>query len=238
MAAGTQVVDMQKAENGVYSSTATWGDTSTVAYHRLQVTKPGLLYVAGAKYSYGNQYGMYITLCNSKMQNVDCYSSGQYVTSSDGAYYGVKKGTYYIKVTGYDTYTVAASLKNMADKGGASKKKATTIKHKKQITGVMAAGEKAKKADWFKFNMTKSKKLYLTLSTAGNGYFAFYIYGPSYKNGLYVASLKNSGGKYYSTNSLTRKASKIKAGTYYIKVVRSSSSASSSGAYTIKWQMK
>lgn len=238
MAAGVKEVDLVPNESGAYVYTGVLEDSNTTVYHRLVVKKSGMMAVAGASFSSsGTQWGLSVTLCNSKKQVVEP-SSSTYVSSDKVATYGVKPGTYYIMVKNQKTYVVSAAVQTMADKGGASKKKATTIKHKKTITGIMPAGEKASKTDWFKLKMSKSKKLQLTIKAEGNGYFDFYLYGPSYKNGIRIDSIKNGSGKYYSVQGFTRKKAKIKKGTYYIKVMRSSYSKKASGAYSIKWAMK
>lgn len=239
MAAGVLDVEMTANGQGAYVYTGMMPDYNTTVYHKITVNKSGALAVAGASFSdYGNQWGLSVVLCNSKKQPIE-YSSS-YVNSDDVATYGVRPGTYYIQVKNQKNYVVSAAVQSIADKGGASKKKATNIKHKKTITGVMPAGEKAKKADWFKLKMTKNKKLQLNISVEANGYIEFYLYGPSYKKGVRIDSIKSGSGKYYSINALTRKKSKIKAGTYYIKAVRSnySSNKKASGVYTIKWAMK
>ena len=236
-------VDMQLNENGVYVASGVNVDTSANIYHKLTVNSSGLLTVGAneiyvSSYS-GNvsYYGMYVQLYNSKMKLLDIYDSGEYVNAvnEDVAVYGVKKGTYYIKVSGEQNYAIAASFEKTTNKGGTSKKKATTLKHNRTTSGIMPAGEKSSATDWYKFKVTKSKKLRLNISTTGNGYFKFYLYGPSYKNGCYIDSLWNEKGTYYSINSLTRKKLKVKTGTYYIKVVRSTKK--SSGKYTLRWKL-
>ena len=111
-------------------------------------------------------------------------------------------------------------------------------KYKKQIMGVMPAGEKASAADWYKIKMPKNKKLELSISQEGSGAFQFYLYGPSYKKGIRIDTLENASGKYTSIDARTRKASKIKGGTYYIKVCRPSYDRKANGIYTIKWRAK
>lgn len=241
MAAGTKVVDMKKASNGVYQYNGVLEDRNTTVYHRLVVNKSGVLQIAGASISEysGSRWGLNVILCNSNKKSLESGSYGQYVSTDNIAFYGVKRGVYYIKVSGEKLYTLAASFSPMADKGGASKKKATTIKHKKTITGVMPAGEKAKKADWFKIKVTKKKKLCFTINNMGNGTFDFYIYGPKLPKGGSRGSVSAANkGTFYIVNGFTRKPIKVSKGTYYIKVVRSSYSKKASGGYSIQWKMK
>lgn len=239
MAAGEKVVDMTAASDSSYVYTGVEEDGQTTVYHRFVVPSTGSLAVSGNSISsLGTTYGISVALCDSNFKVLDPSSSGAYVNAADGdaEIYGVAKGTYYLKVTNYKNYVIAASFEKRTDKGGATKKKAAAIKQGKTVWGVMASGEKQSKADWYKFNVTKSKKLQLTVAVEGNGYLKFSVYGPSYKSGTSLGSLKNSSGTYYSINSLTRKKIKIKTGTYYIKVTRSTQGGS--GSYSIKWKLK
>lgn len=241
MAAGDKVVDMVPGTNGIFSYGGVEADSQTTVYHRITLPSAGELTVSGYSISaLNNHYGLQVALCNSSFQVLDPYTNGAYVNSdiSDGEMYGVAKGTYYLKVSGYKTYVLAAQFTAKTDKGGATKKKAASIKQKKTVYGVMAAGEKAKKADWYKFQVTRAKKLQITVGTEGNGYLEFYVYGPSYKSGARLGSMKNEKSTYYSINSLTRKKISVKPGTYYIKVIKSSYSQKGSGVYSLSWKLK
>lgn len=242
-AAGTKTVDMSLDSSGAYVYAGEEADYETTVYHRFDVPSSGLIAVTGASrnvYTGAITGGFLVSLYDSSMTPLDKSSSGAYVNaaSSDVEYYGVSKGTYYLKVSGEKKYAVGAAFQKVSDKAGASKAKARTIKQKKEVKGVLAAGEKAKKADWYKFKVTKSKKLKLELSTGGNGYIEFYLYGPSYKKGIRIDALKNEGGTYFSVNGANRKKIKVKPGTYYIRVRRASYDTKASGIYSIKWQLK
>ena len=64
------------------------------------------------------------------------------MSTEDVASYWVKPGTYYILVKNQKYYVVSASMKSMADRGGASKKKATTIKYNKKSYRCYASRKK------------------------------------------------------------------------------------------------
>lgn len=238
-AAGVLDVDMQK-NNQAYVYTGVLEDYETTVYHRIVIKKAGALVIAGNSIEEdGSRYGLSFSLCDRNKRLLEPYQS-TYVSTGEYATYGVRPGTYYIRVKNEKYYVLSAALQKFADKGGTSKKNATKIAHKKKITGVLAAGEKGKKADWFKLVVPKDKKLQIELDTAGNDSIAFYMYGPSYPKGVYIDSLMNKSGKYYSvrTSGLTEKKSKVKKGTYYIKVIRSSKKKTASGVYSIRWIMK
>lgn len=229
-----RIVDMQPQGNGVYSYTEQDGDYSNV-YHRMNVPVTGALVVSGkSMYSFGDS-SIGFKVYNSKMQEL---TSSSYVNANDSEYatYGVKAGTYYIKTNGYRRYTIAASYEKISDKAGAKKAKAKTLKQGKGMSGVVALGEKSSAADWYKFKVKKGKVLNLEISTLGNGYLRYTIYGPSYKKGLRIADQKNESGAYRSIRLGSNKKSKVKAGTYYIKVTKASYDKQASGVYNIKWK--
>lgn len=237
--AASKTVNMKKDTNGTLYY---MGSAEGTVYHKITVKKDGVLLVSGfSKTGSGSTRGVNIWLCNSKKKSLEIKSAGTYVgsqTAESFSYYGVKKGTYYIKVKNQPYYCVAARVQTVADKGASSKGKATTIKQNKTMKGLMPAGESATKADWYKFKVTSKKVLNLKLQALGTGSFRFYLYGPSYKNGILIDTLLNTGGEYVSVNSRRAKI-KVKPGTYYIKVVRGTGkSKKASGFYSVRWNLK
>ena len=210
------------------------GYTGTI-YHKFTVPASGILAVSGNKsYSWGTG-SMNVTICNSKKKELT-YSN--YVNASSDRYltYGIKKGTYYLKTSGNSNYVLACSFTKVADKGAASKSKAYSVTQKKVITGVIPMGENQSKADWFKIKVGKNKKLYFDIASSCSGKIRFQLYGPSVKSGCTIATISKGEGNYYIGNLVTRKATKLKAGTYYVKVSRSTKSAT--GIYSFKYRLK
>lgn len=232
-----RIVDMAAQSDGTYQYIELAGNYGDVTYHRISVPASGILAVAGGSInSYSGQTGSIdVKFCNSQRKEL---SSVSYVNVENDKYvfYGVKAGTYYLKVSGYKTYVISAAFEKTTDKGGAKKSKAYTLKQGKSVKGVMPIGEKASAADWYKFKVKKGKVLNLEIQTAGNGYLRYTIYGPSYKKGLRIADQKYETGQYRSIRLGSNKKSKIKAGTYYIKVTRAPYDKKASGAYSIKWK--
>lgn len=243
MAAGTQVVDMTADGNGGYTYTGKEVDSTTTYYHRIVVPSAGMLEIGGYKvYVYktlppSTGY-LPISLCDANFAPLDASSYVSVNGADDTEVYGLKKGVYYIKITGCENYVLAAQYTKYTDNGGSSKKKAKTFKLNKTVKGVVAAGEKKTKADWFKVKVTKKKRLYLTITAQGNAPIAFKLYGPSYKNGISLGTLYNQTGTYWSVSGLSRKKTKVTPGTYYIKVTRSTSYPAGSGVYSIKCKLK
>lgn len=232
--AANKVVDMKAGTNGGYTYVGVNESSSNTVYHKLKVKSSGALVVSGnTVYSWGTS-GISVVLCNSKYQVIDSSSYGSFVnaTNEKAQVYGVKKGTYYLKVSGRTNYILATGFKSWTDKGGNSKNKAKTIKINKTVKGVMPAGEN--KADWYKFKVTKNKKLKLTISEEGNGGVQFTVYGPGISKSGSSISCYNAG----KTTWLSRGSKKVKAskGTYYIKVTRTSKKTS--GVYSVKCTLK
>ena len=242
LAAGTRTVTMRTV-NGAYISSgkdANVKDYKKTVYHKLQVNKSGYLAVTGlSKNDSGTKRNMKVVLCNSKKQVVEVLSSGTSVDAEKTriAQYGVAKGTYYLKVSGQKNYSLAAKLVGISDKSGSSKSKAAYVAQNAETKGLLAAGESASKADWYRFRVTKSKVLKLKLKAYGNGKMSFYVYGPSYPNGCLLKSFINGDATLRSARG--DRALKVRTGTYYIKVVRRSGNAykKSSGMYSLKWQL-
>ncbi len=230
-AASTKTVNMESVGSGMYIHIGTMKRGKGTVYHRVKVKKKGILIVAGAAIAEdGTPYGMAVRLCDSKKRSLEPYKRS-YVSTEEFTCYGINPGTYYIQVQNQTYYSVSATSLKIQDNGGNTKKKAQKIVHKKRISGLMAAGEKGNSADWFKFTLTKNNKVKIELETMGNDAFSFYLYGPSYKKGIDIASLKNDTVDFQ--NNIT-----LKKGTYYIKVVRASKKSMASGAYGIRWSMQ
>lgn len=239
-AAANKVVNMTY-QNGMNLYVGQNESTANTVYHKFTVPASGALVVTGnTVYSWGRS-SISVTLCNRKYQSIDSSSSGAYVNAQNESaqVYAVKKGTYYLKVSGRSNYIIGAQFTKWTDKGGASKSKAKTIKVNKTYKGMMPAGESYKKADWYKFKVTKSKKMKLTVGVEGNGYFEFRLYGPGLsKSGAYFGSVKNSARSSWLVNARNNKKVKASRGTYYLKVTRSSSSKKASGIYNVKFTLK
>lgn len=206
--------------------------------------------ITNASKKYSDSYG-YITLCNSKKKAIG--QSKEYWWT-DSSYklrkvktYGVKKGqTYYFKVQCASGVKFTATVKSVKKSTANSRKKAKSIAKKKQVTGVMIAGEN--KADWYKINLTRNQGLKLTFSAKTNGKGAY--------SGIKFTLYKSNGQVYRSSQGreatawvsprypnnwlkISRYTSSgqmlgIDPGTYYVKVERYDKY--SSGYYTLQWQ--
>lgn len=215
--------------------------------HKLVVPSDGVMYFSGVEYSsYSDSvYGLSFSLLNSSYTPINRYgSSTTYVNGADqnsSSYYRVyalKKGIYYLRVTGTKNYRIIGKFKAVADQGKAKKKKGTNLKRGKVMTALFAAGERYSKAEWFKIKVTKSRKIKLTVFVYGDASYRVYLYGPKpYKkgdSGTYLTESNCGTITYGIRKGFSSKLKKLNKGTYYVKVVRTSNDTS--GYCSLKWK--
>jgi hypothetical protein len=194
------------------------GSTDTEAFY-LKWVAPATGLVTFSDTVGASYYG---TLLNTSMQPV---SDRGFIWSGTLSV-AVKKGTtYYLKLEptiSDDTRQIGISVTNYKASNNKTQKKAVTLKKNKANTSVIVAGDT--KYHWYKIKLTKKKVLNVTISAAGNGKYACVLVN---SKGKQVTSFSGYNGKY-------KTYSKIKKGTYYLKV--KNGSATSSGKYTIKYK--
>ena len=241
----------------------TWGDAipcatsakSMIIYnapdnpmlHKLVVPRNGMVYFSGkyrSPYS-GKEYGLSFSLLKTNYQSINRYgSSSTYVDMTDQnsssfmRAYALKRGTYYVRVTsmkGYD-YMIRTLFKAVNDQGNTvKKKKGTNLKKKATMSALFGAADTNSKTEWFKFKLKKPKKVTLTAGAYGDASYRVTFYGPKpYKKGrtFYVSSGYIKSYKYWIQKG--RKKLKLKKGTYYIRIQRTSNDVS--GYCTISWK--
>lgn len=243
--AASKTVNMQK-KSSTFSYVGQCGSGTTV-YHKFSLSKPSYVMVTGAESLTTTTIGMQVTLCNRKKKALDSAQDvnlSNPASSSTFAEYALAKGIYYIKVSNAGRYGLVIGTANkvgkikITDPGGKSKSKAKTIKKKKTVAGIIAAGDSKGKADWFKFKVTKKKVLKFKLYAEGTSMVNFTLYGPSYKKGRTMAKLRNNGVSLRTINKWSGKSLKVTPGTYYIRVRRSSGykKKAKSAVYYINWR--
>lgn len=214
---------------------ANWSGYNNTTYHKVVIPAEGYIKVVGwgrSAYS-SNKYGMYTQLLDSKKKALDGKYTliSAYTTPAYTTYYGVKKGTYYIKLTNESLYTLKYTYTKQKDQSGASKAKATKLAKNVYKNGLAIAGEKGNKADWFKFTLPKAQKVTLTFGSRSNKYLQCELISgiPGYT--LY-------GGRAYAKNGkdTIKSSTTLRKGTYYVKVSRMSNDKQASGNYYLKWK--
>lgn len=187
---------------------------SSVFDVKIKAEKTGLLTL---RQYYSNSW--YCTFLDSKKRAISASLWNWGGTNS----VAVKKGkTYYFRINasiGDDDRVLAYSISGASAAKNTSKKKATKLKKGKKKTTLIMAGDK--KWHYYKFKMTKKKKLNMSFTAEGNGNYTYQLLKG--KKSLYV-SVDNSKKKMTTY-------SKLKKGTYYIRIKMKSKS---SGRFTMK----
>ena len=207
-----------------------------VQYKKINVKKSGKLTIKSKMYKnlsevydtqLVNEDGDRFTLCDKNKKELTGSSNG---TSK---IYGVKKGTYYIKLDSsyrdYRAYSVSFSGAGLA---GNKKKSAKTITNKWKSYTMLSTGSQESSAQWYKFTLKKAKKLEVYVNNLTDTNVIVEIYN---KNGLdgsiFVEKGTNSGGIYHVQN---HKEINWDKGTYYIKVKRQYASSTGGGIVKVK----
>lgn len=192
-------------------------------YFKVRATSAGYITVQANNLS-GN-----VTLMNSSKKKAlsNAVSARDY--SPTKVTFGVKKGTYYIKAKNNDTndgiYQIKYTNKRIKEKSGKKKSRAVLLKKKRTKKGTIVAGEK--RTDWYKFRVTKKKRVRITVKGATNN---------NLKVVIYKGKKRVGSGTYrnYHKRLTLRSYGKLSKGTYYIKVYRGS--RTSSGWYSLSWR--
>lgn len=175
-----------------------------------------------------NTYGRYITICNSKKKAI---SQKVYTSSSDNytALFGLKKGTYYVKISSIGTYCIGLTNSKKGTISATSKKKAKKITS--SYKNYIIPASTSKSSAWFKYDMKKSAKKTLSICYNGNYSVKATIYKGS--KAVYTYTIYNGKGLDFSYTNLARtKKVKWQTGTYYVKI--SKNQKTDSGLISIK----
>ncbi|MDY3918714.1 MAG: hypothetical protein SOZ59_06885 [Candidatus Limivivens sp.] len=213
----------------VKNTTQKYGD---VYYYKIVVPKTGYLAVEG--YGFSNysdsRYSLSVKLCDSKKKELETYRTSLTSSHSCKSYYGVKKGTYYLKVED-SNYRLRYSFKAVTEKSGTAQKKAVSVPKNKTVGGLAIAGEKGTKIDYYKITLTKAQKITFTFGAKANSWIQFKIVPANTKQIIFGSSVY----RWDTTETVVTK-DKFPKGTYYIQVYRMSNDADTSGYYTLKWK--
>ena len=234
-------VEAQASSRTVNLSNNKWytnnSSSRQTVYHRIKVSKPGYITLSGNGIGvWSPKTSLRYNLTNNKKKNL---TNIKFLPDSPSNYTGrkaftdhfaVKKGTYYIKVTD-SRYRLKYKFTASKDQSGASKAKAKNIGRGKTAKGLLIAGEKGGKSDWFKFTLPRAQKIKLTFNSRANDWVQYKLVPANSRISITGASSHTWAKKLSGT---TR--SVFPAGTYYIQVTRMSKDKNTSGYYTVSWK--
>lgn len=196
-------------------------NNSTDVYKKIKVTKDGCLAVCATSFSISSSgnttsYGNSITLCNSKKKAI---SNKGYTPSNLNYtnYYGVKKGTYYIKLSTPGYYNIQAKMVRKATPVATKKTAAKKVTSSNKYYTLPASTSKS--SAWFKFTINKPKKLTLTTSFTGDYSTRMTVYKGS--KVVYTCSLYDGSKRTLKYQTLAGKETTWPKGTYYVKISKS-----------------
>lgn len=218
---------------------ADYGTATESIYYKISIPRSGYISVTLKEYE-DKIYDGYITLYTSKKKKI---SKALPYRSNSGyykAYFAVKKGTYYVRVTdcsgvkkGYYRYGIRYTYQAQNITNSYKKSKAKTIKRKHTIKNVVYNSNKTT-THWYKITVPKkgSKSNQIDIDTTKiksiGGNIKVYTPGGGYYYGKFTK--KYYGGGYINIGNKGKR--KGKSTTLYIKVTIP---AYSGGMYKIKY---
>ncbi|MDY3919736.1 MAG: hypothetical protein SOZ59_12200 [Candidatus Limivivens sp.] len=207
-------------------------------FHKVKVSKTGVLGIqAYCLTSSGKKTIIQIGLLNSKGQPMEKKYRVMTSSNSYSAYYGVKKGTYYIATYGSYAYRIQYKVTGVTENSGSSQSSAKTIDRAVVRNGLVTMGESRTKSDWYKIRIVNRKSFQLSFSALTNGGdLVVQVQIPKWKlNKKYVCgSGENFTRQYQIQTNGVYTGTNITA-MAYIRVYRKSNYAPTSGAYSLKW---
>ncbi|MCI8489797.1 MAG: hypothetical protein HFJ04_06055 [Lachnospiraceae bacterium] len=141
-------------------------------------------------------------------------------------YYGLKKGTYYLRIKNISLYKggvcrMRYTFEKIKIASHTKKSNAINLKKGKAVKGIFLPGNK-KAEHWYKVNISQNQMATVTASTKSNTKnFSLSIYQ---ENGKSVK-------KFSLKNSKTQKKVRLKTGMYYFVI-----KGSSTGSYSVQWK--
>lgn len=206
-------------------------DSSKITY-KFTVKSAALVTFAIYPTDSDNAYKATVQLLNKdkkKMKKLDSIKSelnSSYDYDPMLQYYVLPKGTYYIQVdTSCGMYELDYIYTKVANQAGSSKTKATTLKvGGKEAAGYYTITDKTTSVDWFKFTVSSSQFIKITVTYILDGNLKYEILD-SKGNVLYNSDKENKcleGSYYYWLSDYFTK------GTYYIKVYKTGDTSSAS----------
>ena len=196
--------------------TSGYASYNVPVYYKVAVPSSGSLKVDTSGSTNG---AAQIELLNSRKKTINYLGSSSEKTS----YYGVKKGTYYIKLLNDGTFRLRYTLETVKGKNNTKKSRAVNLKKGKTEKGVFAIGDK-KYERYYKLVLKKNQTITGNISVKSNGSYSCFI---SQRVGK-----KDKTVKYTELERGNNKVrAKLKKGTYYLMIY-----TVETGGYSIQWK--
>lgn len=192
-------------------------------------------------YSYGRVV-LFDAAKTAPLSNTMAYSIKDGREFSTTEYYGVKKGvTYKIRVEDYGGVIISAQFKAINKKlnNNTKKGKAVTLKKGKKVDGIIQSGNT--KSHFYKFKVTNSKTVKVTIVPYLTSDFYFSVSGPRLKKRYSQVSMRSANGMSNANWGYKKCGTKISStsgrvipGTYYVEVKPFGRTCN--GYFSVKWK--
>lgn len=191
--------------------------------------------------SYGN-VRLYNTEKSVPLSELTRYDTSETYDFMTTEYYGVKKGTtYQLRINSIGGVKIHASFKAISKKlnQNLKKKKAVTLKKKKQTNGIIQPGNI--KSHFYKFKVRKGQKIKVTIQPYLTSDVYLIFSGSHLKKSKKRIFMRSENGKVYPnawgnkcTYTISAAGGKSSTGTYYLEVKPIGKVCN--GYYKISWK--
>jgi hypothetical protein len=212
--------------------TVTQKNVNDVVYHKITIPAGGYIKLEGYDIYRGQKGALAVQLLNSKkkalagaLDSVVGYKSPNYL--------GVKKGTYYLKVTWAYQYKIKYTFTKFANtKLGTSKAKAVEVKSGQKFQAVFPAGGNGSTAAFYKIKVPYNKQMYINWTAKTN----YSAKSPYLEIEFFTSKNKSMGDALPAFTYGPKKTSSypLPGGTYYVRVKRHNNDKNTSGAFAMK----
>ena len=205
-------------------------------YLKLKVSNPGMLIVM-ARNSSGSDLG--VTLLNYAKKDINYTTTRYGYSDTHEIYYGLRPGTYFLKITTGSNYYCVAQFNKYADNGRAKLSQALTMSWNKAMPGVMSGAETYTVPDWYRIYVPSRRDIRINYDFRGNGNFKITLRNGS---GSYSKSINyfylngRKIGNFYTTTYYSSYGYGLTPGTYYIGITRNGKG--SNAMYYLRWNYK
>ncbi len=204
--------------------------SKNTAYYKVKMEKNGYIKVQGKTYKTSSGK-LAIELCNRQKNSLNPKKNRLVKSNDYTTYYALKKGTYYIKIEDIkNPYKIRYKVSDPDDQGGLNKENATTLMRSKAKTDLIYLNDSKAKSGWFKFSLSSSQTLRLTISNYSTRKLEYELIAEDPNVTLHNAKFYPHNGKAIFVTS-----DKLPKGIYYLKVSKQSTK-DASGAYSVKFE--
>lgn len=164
-----------------------------------------------------------ITLLDGKKKEIGSAGGGVY---GKDVYFAVKKGVYYVRVEGFDSFRIRYTLESIQLQKNTKKTKAAVLKKGKTSKNMFLLGAKSAE-HWYKITVDKNKSVKINIRLSANAEEENFHYYLTQQNGKKQKQIEDDD---LEAGKETLRV-KLKKGTYYLRMT-----GTGNGAYSVSWK--